>query len=167
MTDDICNRLAEPFDPAIIAAFMDKVEPEPNSGCWIWTGSRNKQGYGNFWLNKRCEKAHRVSHRIFIGPIPAGLDILHRCDMPWCVNPEHIRAGTTKENMADMYAKGRSNPPKRERNSHAVMTAAGAQWVKDLAELCGYGTAEISRRMGISTSQVRRILRRECWGPEV
>ena len=63
--------------------FMEKVEigtGPPGSVCWEWTANRNDEGYGNFWLNGRLEKAHRVSWMMAEGPIPSGIHVLHACD---------------------------------------------------------------------------------------
>lgn len=77
------------------------------SGCWEWTGSRGHQGYGVCrWMNK-TKVIPRISYELFIGPIPDGLFVLHRCDNPPCFNPEHLFAGTKKDNRLDQIAKGR------------------------------------------------------------
>jgi hypothetical protein len=77
--------------------FWSFVEPEPNSGCWLWTGS-DSFGYGYFSVgHKRC-RAHRVSYEMFRGPIPAGLQLDHLCRVRCCVNPSHLRACTQREN---------------------------------------------------------------------
>ncbi len=156
-------KLAAPFDPVTVVAFLDKVMPEPNSGCWFWTGSQNKQGYGNFWVGKKCQKAHRVSYLLFKGEIPAGLDVLHACDMPSCVNHDHLRAGTTQDNMRDMWRKGRGNPPARGRNPKARLTEDGVQRIREMAWL-EYKTSAIADLFKISASQVRRVVRRAHGG---
>lgn len=85
--------------------------PEPNTGCWLWCGgTRNKRVglYGGITVRRRSLYAHRVSYEVFVGPIPEGLDVLHRCDQPACINPEHLTAGTHRENMQDCLRKGRN-----------------------------------------------------------
>jgi len=78
-------------------------------GCWLWTG-RPVQGYGRFRPSSRGTKigAHRYSWELHVGPIPDGLDVCHRCDVPLCIRPDHLFLGTHADNMADMVAKGRS-----------------------------------------------------------
>lgn len=78
--------------------------------CWAWTGGKDSFGYGKLWrgLGKTGRAlAHRVSWELFYGPIPPGLQVLHRCDNPFCVCPGHLFLGTQKDNMVDMVFKGR------------------------------------------------------------
>ena len=83
-------------------AKVDKSGP-----CWIWTAGRFATGYGCFRLQGKSLKAHRVAYELEVGPIPLGLNVLHRCDVPLCVNPAHLWVGTARENNADMLEKGR------------------------------------------------------------
>lgn len=85
-----------------------------STGCWIWTAARitasptSKKERGTFNLNGHGPVlAHRASYSIFKGEIPLGKLVLHRCDQPLCVNPDHLFIGTQKENMQDMAIKGR------------------------------------------------------------
>lgn len=103
--------------------FFRRVEYEPNTGCWLWSGGVGCGGYGRFRQNG-ASLAHRVSYEWAKGPIPAGLVVMHRCDTPACVNPDHLRAGTQGDNNADRQAKGRSRGGDRrgERNRMAKLT---------------------------------------------
>lgn len=79
--------------------------------CWLWTASKRSKGYGAFtWKNDGVlvqDRAHRYSFVLANGPIPKGLCVLHRCDVPACVNPAHLFLGTKEENNKDMCEKGR------------------------------------------------------------
>jgi hypothetical protein len=77
------------------------------SGCWEWQGSRTRWGYGRIGIDQTVYLTHRVSWEIHHGPIPSGSWILHHCDNPRCVNPEHLFLGDHTANMRDMAAKGR------------------------------------------------------------
>ena len=81
-------------------------------GCWRWKGAKTVDGYGTFGGGGLpfTARAHRVSWELFVGPIPEGAHVLHRCDNPGCVNPEHLWLGTAKDNSDDKYAKGRAKP---------------------------------------------------------
>lgn len=97
--------------PTVQQRFEDKFVPDPNSGCWLWTASVGGGGYGKFGGKGRTpQDAHRASWQMYRGEIPAGLMVLHRCDVRCCVNPNHLFLGTAKENTHDMMAKGRYTP---------------------------------------------------------
>ena len=90
--------------------FHEKFIPEPNSGCWLWVGSRGSRDYGQIWFNgiERYKSAHRVSWILFKGKIPDGLCVLHHCDVEACVNPDHLFLGTNADNKHDSIRKGRN-----------------------------------------------------------
>ena len=82
---------------------------EKGVGCWVWRGKILKpgMGYGLASQHAKWQLAHRLSYKTFVGPIPDGMQVLHRCDTPACVNPDHLYLGTQADNMKDMTAKGR------------------------------------------------------------
>ena len=83
---------------------------EISGSCWEWSGYKNQQGYGIFWLGKGPKRAHRVLWQWLYGRIPAGMAICHRCDNPSCVRPRHLFLGTYSDNMRDAVEKGRNKP---------------------------------------------------------
>jgi len=78
--------------------------------CWEWTASKNVHGYGIIKKDGRMHLAHRVLFELTGGKIPNGMQVLHHCDNPACVNPDHLFLGTHGDNMRDMFKKGRGNP---------------------------------------------------------
>lgn len=89
----------------MIYRFMKKVSIQ--NGCWPWLAAKTKDGYGQFNVGGRMQYAHRVSYGMFVGPI-GEYHVLHRCDNPSCVRPDHLFLGTHDDNMKDMAAKDRS-----------------------------------------------------------
>jgi hypothetical protein len=82
--------------------FAAKVLPEPNSGCWLWAGSINPDGYGKIRVSSRpsySTGAHRVSWELVHGPVPPGLEMDHLCRVRCCVNPQHLAVVTRSENQ--------------------------------------------------------------------
>ncbi len=110
------------YAPNVFVRFWSKVDKNgqppalaPDLGpCWIWRGALT-HGYGQFYLDGRVERAHRVAYKLAVGPIPLsaavtsthGVCILHRCDVRACVNPSHLYAGDHLANMRDMMERGR------------------------------------------------------------
>jgi len=141
--------------------FWSKVEK--GSGCWIWQGrvSRNG-GYGQFVV-----RAHRLSVELTSGPIPEGLVVLHLCDNPRCVRPDHLRVGTSKENTQDAIAKGRWTqiPPSAigENNPRAKLTSSQVKEIRAKFRPRHYTYEMLAKEYGISTSHAKAILRGRCW----
>lgn len=77
------------------------------SGCRLWQRGRGADGYGLIKVGRKMQRAHRMAYAQFVGPIPDGADVCHKCDTPLCINPEHLFAGAHKENMLDASRKGR------------------------------------------------------------
>lgn len=109
--------LSTRFDrDSVVARFMSHVEKQ-SSGCWEWQGKhqwldprkRTPHLYGLVIHRQKRTFAHRHSYELFVGPIPQGMFVLHSCDNPPCVNPDHLRVGTMKDNGADMSDRGRAH----------------------------------------------------------
>lgn len=93
--------------PWTIERFEALVERVPESGCWLWTSYADPRGYGKACVNGRVVGAHRLALQLFAAVPAEGLHVLHRCDVPSCVNPAHLFVGTHTDNMRDASRKGR------------------------------------------------------------
>jgi hypothetical protein len=135
------------------------------SGCWEWQGALSSSGYGRCWnlSRRKVVPAHRLAWENAYGPIPDGLDVLHRCDNRPCCNPEHLFLGTDADNAADRDRKGRGGGHRRRGrcNGRAVLTA---EQVAEIRLLTGsVSGVELARRFEISPSQIYRVIRKEQW----
>src|SRR5262249_32645676 len=82
-----------------------RTRRDPISGCWLWQGALQRQGYGSVGYKNRTWLAHRLSWTDANGPIPKGKILCHRCDERRCVNPDHLFLGTWQANVDDLMAK--------------------------------------------------------------
>jgi len=142
--------------------FWRKVKRGSPDECWLWQGGKRGQ-YGSARYNGRSLGAHQVSYILHYGPIPDGLDILHSCDNPLCVNPKHLRAGTHLENMRDMINKGRDRHPHGE--ALPTNIKLNDEKVREIRKLIVEGVShrEIGRRFGITDCAVSYIRNRKRW----
>lgn len=126
----------------------------PPEHCWIWEGNLSKWGYGTLGVNDKTLLAHRLSWLIFRGPLNELL-VLHRCDTPACVNPNHLFLGTHKDNNDDMRAKGRHRYMHGEGTGAHKLTAAQVREIRT-----HFGTlsdCEIARRYNVSSGCIRHM----------
>lgn len=128
---------------------------EPNSGCLLWLGSVNKQGYGRVRVEGIVVRAHRASYELHKGKIPEGLFVCHTCDNPSCINPNHLYAGTRRQNTDDAVNRNRFKPRKGEENSTAALSNEQAMEVF----LAIGSQRQIAKRFGISQTGVSYIKR--------
>lgn len=141
-------------------AFWQKVEK--TNSCWLWLGLRNRKGYGAVRRNRRMVLTHRVSWEMANGPIPARELVLHHCDMPHCVRPDHLWLGDQAANMRDMVSKGRQNRPIGSRHHRSRLSES---LVRDIRVEVASGTpvAAIARRLGLSWATVGHAASGRSW----
>lgn len=134
----------------------------PGARCWLWMGARIN-GYGRLKINKQSKWAHRASYEHYVGAIPNGQLVLHHCDTPACINPEHLFLGTQKDNIADCCRKGRRGRSGAslvgEANPARKLTAADVLAMRASHE----SQTALAARYGVSQARVSKILRREAW----
>ena len=94
----------------VIGRLEAQSMPEPNSGCRLWLGEVHDDGYGRISVRNRMRRVHRVAYAAWVSPLPNGQRVLHRCDQPTCINPDHLYVGTAKDNVDDMVRRGRWKP---------------------------------------------------------
>lgn len=163
---------------------VDKNGPVPAhcpelGPCWVWTAARyDRFGYGSFSRGTRKDGsvvAHRAAWELTNGAIPGQLLVLHKCDVPACVNPSHLFLGTHPDNNRDASAKGRSatgarngarlHPERLARGEHNGSAKLADLDVLEIRRLAEHGNSQrsIGRKFGISHIHVGRIVSRRVW----
>ena len=136
------------------------------SGCWEWTGHIMKNGYGQIGLMGKVLLVHRASYMTFIGDIPKGLLVCHKCDNPKCFNPEHLFIGSNNDNVQDMVKKGRQRSLKGESAGQAKLTSDEVDeirrsHIKTYQGGRGSNTKELADKFNITESYVLQLVKLE------
>lgn len=127
--------------------------------CWEWRGGLRGKGYGTIWIG-RSLLAHRMAYEFFVGPLLPGQIVMHSCDNMKCVNPKHLRAGTSHDNHRDMMAKGRGGYG--ERHANAKLTRADARQVRELSAE-GWSDRKLAARFGVRKGTIFDIKSGRSW----
>lgn len=155
---NLATDLARVMEKRDIAEIEKRSIPVPGPGCWLWTCGTTSGVYGAFSPRRgQMFRAHRYAYECVHGPIPRGMHVLHSCDTPLCVNPDHLRVGTQRQNSADMRSRGRSLTG--QRNAQSKLDDAMVMQI--LAYPKGYDLT--ARRFGISRSVIREIRKGRAW----
>lgn len=145
----------------IVDRFEEKFIPEPNSGCWLWTGAMSG-GYGTFYCDDgdlRRVKSSRAAWMIYRGQIPDDKWVLHHCDNSACVNPDHLYLGDHEMNVTDRTRRDRNNPPHGSANGSAKLRESDIPLI--LAD--GRSHETIAKDYGVNQSQITRIKQHKAW----
>ena len=125
----------------------------------MYTGGWQSKGYGAIWDGQKQCRAHIVSYELHVKTVPKGLLVLHECDNPWCVNPEHLFLGTHQDNVDDMRTKGRDSfgENKGERNGQAVLTEADVYEIRRMLDTGQYTQTQIGDVFGVTRGAIKSI----------
>ncbi len=147
----------------LLALFMEYVQPEPNTGCWLWNGDYNSvHGYGRF---KKRElpfcRAHRVSYYLHFGEFDYNLCVCHKCDVKLCVNPSHLFLGTSQDNNADKMAKGRNKIMHGSKHGMHILTEKEVLEIRNLKGKVR--TRDLAKMFLVSEPTISMILHNKTW----
>jgi hypothetical protein len=130
-------------------------------GCWEWQHNRSKKGYGVITHQRRQQRASRLVWEFCFGSAPGKMQVLHRCDNPPCVRPDHLFLGTIADNMRDKRAKGRQ--ARGERNGGGgKLSAADIPVIRERIQL-GETFTSIGRDFGVSRVEIAHIAKGRHW----
>lgn len=146
-----------------------KIKVDPISGCWEWTGAKDKAGYGRINVGSRkdksrhCERAHRLSYTLSVGKIPDGMEVCHKCDNPSCINPDHLFVGTRQDNVDDRERKGRNVVKTGEESKRSKLTkkdVKNARW-----ERAHKGTSyqKLADKYGVAKKTIQNAIKGVNW----
>lgn len=143
----------------LIELFEDRVD---RSGtCHIWTGARDKDGYGFMKHKKKQRRAHRIAFTIENGPIPEGQLVLHKCDNPPCVNPEHLFLGLVQDNSDDMVNKNRQ--ARGEGHGRSKLTEDEVREIRDRYIYRKVTLHQLAEEYGVYYTVIHKVVTREIW----
>lgn len=133
----------------------------PNE-CWEWVASKHPFGYGYFQMRGSTKLAHIVSYNLYIGEIPEGLCVLHSCDNPSCVNPNHFFLGTRTDNAIDKVKKGRQKGPIGNRNA-AKINFEIADQIREEYKTGLITQKELGKKYHLHDGTIREITKNRSW----
>jgi len=143
------------------ARFNEKFIKLGPDECWIWLAAVNSKGYGVIRNEDTMWLAHRVAWVFENGPIPDGLDVLHSCDIPPCVNPGHLFLGTNMDNINDMLKKGRS--PKGSNRPNAILTEDDVREIRHAYIPYLVTQQQLADKFGVSRGSIQDIINNQTW----
>lgn len=163
----VVARRGDELDPEhLVRRLMNRVLVQ-DSGCWEWQGARNWAGYGGLTIAGGTCAAHVIAYILANGDKPSrGYDVMHTCDNPPCINPEHLVRGTRSDNMKDCSRKGRSKAYRGglpgERNGQAKLTEAAVVAIRRRAATGEYHRV-IAADYNVSDAAVDLVVSRKTW----
>lgn len=146
-----------------IDRFWAKVNK--TDGCWEWSACRNNHGYGQFGMGRRLFYAHRISYLIANGHITGDMEVLHDCDNPACVRPDHLHQGTHQQNMIEARDRNRIDMSKvrGENNHNALLTTEQVRNIRNEYDAGGISERKLAQKYGVSRGTIRSIIKRFNW----
>lgn len=139
--------------------------------CLEWTGPRSPKGYGSIGIGTANMRTHRASWMIANAQeVPPGMLVLHRCDNPPCIRPDHLFLGTPRDNMEDMHRKARhpndrydfSNFARGERHGSAKLNRRAVEDIRFLAAI-GWKQRDLAKEFGVTQRAIWQVIHRKTW----
>ena len=145
--------------------FLDNTRINVSTGCWEWQGYKDRDGYGQMGFENKNRLVHRLAYMLYNQCTEEdikGKVIMHLCDNPSCVNPEHLQIGTQKDNIQDCIQKGRRANRKGEQNPNAKLTEYQAQKIRELYQL-GISQEELAKMFNVARRTIYNVRKNISW----
>ena len=147
-------------DKSLSERFWEKVNKSQD--CWVWTGCKQSQGYGQIRVKRKALLTHRLSWELANGRLPADIMVLHKCDNPACVRPDHLFLGSMQDNVNDMMAKGRNgNGVQYGEDHHAAKLTV--ERVKLIRSMNNPDIQKLSIQFNVTPQTIYAVVNRKTW----
>lgn len=144
--------------------FEQKVSYEALSGCHLWTGSVNKFGYGKLSVGpQKWKLAHRISYELNKGKILEDKSVLHQCDVPSCVNPDHLYLGDYKQNALDREKRNRGNHVFGENHGRNKLSSQSVYKIREQYKTGKFSFRQLGKIYGVDGKTIADIVRNKLW----
>lgn len=141
--------------------FWSKIDQ--TLSCWLWTAATDDGGYGRFLFQGKNRQAHIVMWILMHGDVPYGQVVMHTCDVPSCVNPDHLKLGTQAENIADCVSKNRHFKPKGTLNNQAKLTDNQVKSIRQEYRDTKCTKRSLALKYDMSDSAICRLINGQTW----
>lgn len=156
------------YKPGYNGTLQERMDSKTNKPsldtCWEWTGSLDTAGYATIRVNGRLRRASHIAYELEFGSlIPNDMIIMHKCDNPKCVNPQHLQIGTKYLNNLDKLMKNRANMPKGEQHPQSKLTKQQVDEIRGRYSSQKISFSALGRDYGVNRTTIRRIIDHEIW----
>lgn len=142
---------------------IEGLMPVTESGCWLWLKYIRPTGYGQVHCLGRAIDVHILSYELHKGPIPKKMNVCHSCDIPACLNPDHLWLGTQQDNLADMRRKGRANVGRGVTHRSVKLTPDQVLQIRHEHKNIDITMSALARVYKVSKNTIRALLSRRSW----
>lgn len=140
--------------------WTERLHIEALGPCWDWNGPVFRGGYGRVKFQYKSWSAHRLAFTVWVGPIPEGQVVRHRCDNRMCIRPIHLELGTTQDNVQDRYERGRC--ARGASNGNAKLNPDAVRDIRARAA-SGESNKSISERYGVTAGAIYFVIQLRTW----
>jgi hypothetical protein len=150
------------FTEKQISIFQSHVDKSNLVGCWNWTASVDRYGYGKVKIAGVVYISHRIAFEISFGDFDKSMHVLHSCDNPKCCNPAHLHLGTHSQNMKEMNSRGRNSYGKGITRKRNKINKQVANQIR-IDFKTGVSKHFLAKKYSLSCIHIRSIINMQCW----